>query len=62
MDTVDRHRTTSPSPAVAAAEQRLYDAETALHAARQSGVDAWVAAAYDRLHETILEHDAVRSR
>jgi hypothetical protein len=62
MDTIDRRRIPAPTPAVAAAERRLYDAETALHAARQSGVDAWVAAAYDRLHEAILEHAAVRSR
>lgn len=60
MDTVVRHRTPSLSPAVAAAERRLYDAETALHAARQSGVDAWVAAAYDRLHEAIIQHAAAQ--
>lgn len=60
MDTVVRHRTPSLSAAVAAAERRLYDAETALHAARQSGVDAWVAAAYDRLHEAIIQHAAAQ--
>ena len=34
----------------------LYDAETALHVARQTGVDAWVAAAYDRLHEAVVAY------
>lgn len=47
---------TNRAELVATARRRLYDAETALHAARQSGVDAWVAAAYDRLHDAILEH------
>lgn len=43
---------------IAAAARRLYDAETALHAARQTGVDAWVGAAYDRLHTALLAYDA----
>ncbi len=41
------------------AQRRMYDAETALHAARQTQVDHWIAAAYDRLHEAILEHALV---
>jgi hypothetical protein len=41
---------------VARAATRLYDAETALHVARQSRVDRWVAAAYDRLHEAFEEY------
>ena len=41
---------------IAAAADRMYRAECALHAARQAHVDAWVAAAYDRLHEAIVEH------
>jgi hypothetical protein len=40
------------------AARRLYDAEVALHTARQSRVDAWIAAAYDRLHAAIAEHRA----
>jgi hypothetical protein len=43
---------------IAAAERHMYDAETALHAARQTHVDAWIAAAYDHLHAAILEHTA----
>lgn len=43
------------------AEHRMYEAELALHAARQSQVDFWISAAYDRLHEAILEHGAARS-
>lgn len=38
------------------AARRLYDAETALHAARQTAVDAWIAAAADGLHEAVLAH------
>jgi hypothetical protein len=41
-----------------AAARRLYDAEVALHIARQSRVESWIAAAYDRLHAAILEHSA----
>ena len=40
------------------AARRLYDAETALHIARQSGVIAWIDAAYSRLHEAIAGHTA----
>jgi len=36
--------------------RRLYDAETAVHAARASHVDAWISAAADRLHEAIQAH------
>jgi hypothetical protein len=35
------------------AKRRLYDAETALHAAHSSHVDEWIAAAADRLHEAL---------
>jgi hypothetical protein len=42
--------------AVQAAADRLYDAECAVHAARQAGVDAWVAAASDTLHRAIEHH------
>lgn len=38
--------------------EQLYDAEVTLHCARQSGIDAWVAAAYERLHEAIEAHFA----
>ena len=41
---------------VAAAADRMYCAELALHAARQTHVDAWVAAAYDRLHDAVAEY------
>jgi hypothetical protein len=44
------------SARAAAAEQHMYDAEVALHAARMADVDSWVAAAYDRLHAAIAEH------
>jgi hypothetical protein len=36
--------------------RRMYEAEVALHAARQAHVDQWVAAAYDRLHEAVIDH------
>lgn len=41
---------------VIAAERRLYDAEIALHVAHQTHVDAWIAAAAERLHEAVVEH------
>jgi hypothetical protein len=40
------------------AARRMYDAEVALHIARQTHVDAWVSAACDRLHEAVLQHAA----
>jgi hypothetical protein len=47
---------------VALAAEHMYAAEVALHTARQSGVDSWVAAAYERLHAAIAEHSvAARS-
>jgi len=42
--------------AIGEAARHLYDAETALHTARQSGVGAWISAAYDRLSEAIADH------
>jgi hypothetical protein len=42
--------------AISAAARHLYEAETALHTARQSGVGAWISAAYDRLSEAIADH------
>ena len=41
---------------VKTAATRMYDAEVALHAARQSHVDSWVAAAYGRLHEAVEDY------
>jgi hypothetical protein len=37
------------------AQRRQYDQECALHDARSAKVDAWIAAAYDRLHEAISD-------
>jgi hypothetical protein len=42
------------------AVQQMYDAEVALHCAKQSHVEAWIEAAYRRLHEA-LEAYAVAS-
>ena len=36
----------------------LYDAECALHAAHQSGVDDWIAKAAERLHEAVVVYQA----
>lgn len=41
---------------VRAAASHLYDAEWTLHIAHQTKVDAWIAAANERLHEAITEH------
>lgn len=38
------------------AARHLYEAEVALHIAHQSHVDAWIAAAADRLHDAVVEH------
>jgi hypothetical protein len=46
------------STLVDAAAARMYAAELALHEARQSHIDAWIAAAYDTLHRAIAEHRA----
>ena len=35
---------------------RLYDAECALHAARQSHIDPWIRSAGDKLHEAVVEY------
>ena len=53
---VMQHTTHTGSTSVAAAAQHLYEAECALHIAHQSHVDAWIAAASDRLHEAVVEH------
>ncbi len=44
----------SATPSVTAIS--LYDAEAALHIARQTGVDTWIKAAADRLHEAVEAH------
>jgi hypothetical protein len=46
---------------VQTAASRLYDAETALHAARQTQVDAWIAAAGDRLHDAVSAYLSARA-
>ena len=38
------------------AAEHLYDAECALHNARESRVDAWITAAADKLHQSVVEH------
>jgi hypothetical protein len=50
----------TPLPSVMArvesAAQRVHEHEVALHAARQSGVDVWISAVAERLHDCIVEH------
>lgn len=41
---------------VDAAARLMYDAECALHVARQTGLDHWVKAAADRLHDAIVAY------
>ena len=43
--------TTTRTPA-----ERLYDAECALHAARQTHVDEWIKRAADRLHTAVEDY------
>jgi hypothetical protein len=44
------------SERIAATACRLYEAECQLHVAHQSHVDAWIAAASEKLHAAIEEH------
>jgi hypothetical protein len=39
----------------------VYKAECALHDAHQSHVDAWIAAASNRLHDALVEHLAAEA-
>jgi len=48
-------------PAISDAARRLYDAEVALHIARQTGVAAWISAACDGLNEAITDPRAARA-
>lgn len=41
--------------------RKLYEAELALHCAHQTGVDAWIAAASDRLHEAVRAYLSARA-
>jgi hypothetical protein len=52
--------TTAAESFVAVAERCVYDAETVLHAARQSGVGNWIAVAEDRLHRALLDYRSAR--
>jgi hypothetical protein len=61
MVTQHLSRTRTDGTRVAAAAQHLYEAECALHTAHQSHVDAWIAAASDRLHEAVVEHLAAEA-
>lgn len=58
---VMQHITHTGSTSVETAAQHLYEAECALHIAHQSHVDAWIAAASDRLHEAVVEHLAAEA-
>ena len=44
---------TQSRTAVQQAATRLYDAEVALHHARQTHVDEWISAASERLHTAV---------
>jgi hypothetical protein len=52
----------SEATACAEAADRLYEAEVALHAARETGIDAWIASAYDNLHRAVSAHRAAEAR
>jgi hypothetical protein len=47
-------RVETPAPSTTALG--LYEAEVALHIAHQTGVDCWIQAAADRLHEALEAH------
>lgn len=58
MNMMTKAPETNPRAALDQAAQHLYDAECALHIARQSRVDKWINAAADHLHLAVLELDA----
>ena len=43
---------------VSTAARHLYEADCALHIARQSAVDTWISAAYDHLHRAVVDYEA----
>jgi hypothetical protein len=43
------------------AARELYDAEVALHHARQAGVDQWIGAAGDRLHVALVRYECAEN-
>jgi hypothetical protein len=45
----------------ARAAAHVYDAECALHAARQTAVDGWITAASNKLHQAILDLNAAEA-
>jgi hypothetical protein len=49
------NNTNNSLSARARAAAHVYDAECALHAARQSEVDGWITAASNKLHQAILD-------
>lgn len=51
-------RAASAAAARDLAAEHLYGAESALHAARQTGIDSWIRAAADRLHEAVVAFEA----
>jgi WhiB family redox-sensing transcriptional regulator len=46
----------APNHRLHVASRRLYDAECALHVAHQSGVEAWISAANEKLHDAVTEY------
>jgi len=44
----------SPAQHVCEAARHLYEAECALHIAHQTGIDCWITAASDRLHDAVV--------
>jgi hypothetical protein len=65
MKTTDTVTVAGYLQAVAAREEaarRLFESEVTLHDAHQTGVDEWVRAAGDRLHEAVVELAAAEER
>ena len=58
MNMITTAVSTDPRAALDQAALHLYDAECALHVARQTRVDQWISAAADHLHLAVLELDA----
>ena len=65
MNATDATTVTGYLQAVAAredAERRLFESEVTLHDAHQTGVDEWIRAAGDRLHDAVANLAAAEAR
>ena len=56
-DEADRAKDCCTAGVLFDAARRLYEAEVALHIARQTRADRWIAAASEKLHAAVVAYD-----